>query len=264
VHESVARAVRESLKRHAREPSGKAGLAQAPAVPGVAEPALRYSPPAAAKESWLSGESAFSVRAGEAVPAGFFSSMTVLGQLLGCYIVCASTEGLALIDQHAAHERVAYERLRRQIAADEVLKQNLLIPQDVELSAGEVMLLERELPQLARAGFILEPFGPDAYAITAVPALLPEGDYRPVVRQWIAELADVDRSQSLRHHIDERLATIACHSVIRANRKLAIDEMRALLRDLDQIEFATQCPHGRPVLVEFSRSELEKLFKRVL
>jgi DNA mismatch repair protein MutL len=77
-------------------------------------------------------------------------------------------------------------------------------------------------------------------------------------------LAEVDRSQSFHQHIDERLATIACHSVIRANRKLAMDEMRALLRDLDQIEFATQCPHGRPVLLEFSRTTLEKMFRRVL
>jgi DNA mismatch repair protein MutL len=126
------------------------------------------------------------------------------------------------------------------------------------------MLLERELPQLAHAGFILEPFGPDAYAIMAVPALLPEGDYRPVIQQWIAELAEVDRSQSVRHHLDDRLATMACHSVIRANRKLAMEEMRALLRELDEIEFATQCPHGRPVLVEFSRADLEKVFKRVV
>jgi DNA mismatch repair protein MutL len=171
---------------------------------------------------------------------------------------------LALIDQHAAHERVTYEKLRREMAAGEVMKQSLLIPQTVQLSAGELMLLERELPELAQAGFILEPFGPDAYAITAVPALLPEGDYRPVVRQWIAELAEVDRSQSFRRPLDERLATIACHSVIRANRKLAMEEMRALLRDLDQIEFATQCPHGRPVLIEFSRADLEKMFRRVL
>jgi DNA mismatch repair protein MutL len=127
-----------------------------------------------------------------------------------------------------------------------------------------MMLLEKELPELARSGFILEPFGPDGYAITAVPALLPEGDYRPVVQQMVAELAEIDKARSVRQHLDERLATIACHSVIRANRKLAMDEMRALLRDLDHIDFATQCPHGRPVILEFSRSDLEKLFRRVV
>ena len=264
VHEAVARAVRETLKREAKEPSGSIAATASPIGLAVGEPALGYTTRTMAQESSPLRVEGFSMREAEAVPAGFFSSLTVLGQILGCYLVCASAEGLALIDQHAAHERVVYEKLRREMAVGEVVKQSLLIPQTVQLSAGEMMLLERDLAELAHAGFILEPFGPNAYAITAVPALLPEGDYRPVVRQWIAELAEVDRSQIVRRHLDERLATIACHSVIRANRKLAVDEMRALLRDLDQIEFATQCPHGRPVLLEFRRADLEKMFKRVL
>ena len=127
-----------------------------------------------------------------------------------------------------------------------------------------MMLVEQKLSVLEHFGFTLVPFGPGAYAITAAPALLPEGDYRQVVRQMVAELADVDTSAKLRQHLEERLATMACHSVIRANRKLEVDEMRALLRELDQIEFATQCPHGRPVLIEFSRDELERMFKRVV
>ena len=117
---------------------------------------------------------------------------------------------------------------------------------------------------LERYGFTLEPFGPNSYAVSAVPAILPEGDYRPVVRQMVAELAEVDKSEKLGQHLEERLATIACHSVIRANRQLEIHEMRALLRDLDDTDFATQCPHGRPVLLEFSREELERMFKRVI
>jgi DNA mismatch repair protein MutL len=195
---------------------------------------------------------------------GFFSSLTILGQILGCYLVCASGQGLALIDQHAAHERIAFEKLRRQLDDGKVATQSLLIHQSVELSAGEMMLVEQRLEVLEQFGFTLEPFGPGAYAITSAPALLPEGDYSPLIRQMVAELAEVDTSTRLRQHIEVRLATIACHSVIRANRKLEIDEMRALLRELDQIEFATQCPHGRPVLLEFSRDELERLFKRVL
>jgi DNA mismatch repair protein MutL len=203
-------------------------------------------------------------RDAEAKPTGFFSSLIVLGQILGCYLICASTDGLSLIDQHAAHERVAFEKLRRQLNAGAVVQQNLLIPQSIDLSAGEMLLLERKLPQLERFGFLLEPFGPSCYAITAAPALLPEGDYVHTVRQMIAELAEVDESEKLRQHLEERLATIACHSVIRANRKLAPEEMRALLVELDQTEHATQCPHGRPVLIEFSRDALERLFKRVI
>jgi DNA mismatch repair protein MutL len=201
----------------------------------------------------------------ETVPElGFFSSLTVLGQILGCYLVCASRQGLALIDQHAAHERIAFEKLRRQLDDGKVATQSLLIHQSVELTAGEMMLVEQKLDVLEHFGFSLEPFGPGAYAITAAPALLPEGDYSQLIRQMVAELAEVNTSARLRQHIEERLATIACHSVIRANRKLEIDEMRALLRELDQIEFATQCPHGRPVLLEFSQDELEHLFKRVV
>ncbi len=127
-----------------------------------------------------------------------------------------------------------------------------------------MMLLEQKLDVMERFGFSLEPFGPGSYAITAVPALLPEGDYAQIVRQMIAELADVDTSAKLRQHLEDRLATIACHSVIRANRKLEPHEMRALLEALDQIDFATQCPHGRPVLIEWSQVDLDRLFKRLI
>jgi DNA mismatch repair protein MutL len=190
--------------------------------------------------------------------------MRVLGQILGCYLVCATAEGLALIDQHAAHERVAFEKLRSQLETGKIESQKLLIPQTVELSPGEIMLLEQNLSLMTRFGFALEPFGPGTYAITAVPALLPPGDHSHGVRQMVAELAEVDASTKLRQHLEERLATIACHGVIRANRILELDEVRALLSDLDQVEFATQCPHGRPVLLEFRRADLEKLFRRVV
>jgi DNA mismatch repair protein MutL len=195
---------------------------------------------------------------------GFFSSLQVLGQILGCYLVCASPKGLTLIDQHAAHERVLFEKLQRQLMGGEVQTQSLLIPQAIEMSAGELMLLDRVIPDLERFGFFVEPFGPDSYAITAIPALLPEGDYRPMLRQMVAELAEVENSKKPRQRLEERLATMACHSVIRANRKLEIREMEALLSELDEIEFATQCPHGRPVVIEFSRDELDRLFKRVV
>jgi DNA mismatch repair protein MutL len=132
------------------------------------------------------------------------------------------------------------------------------------LTAGEALLLERQLPVLERFGFIVEPFGPSCFAITAAPALLPEGDYAQAVRRMIAELAEVGESDKLRQHLEERLATIACHSVIRANRKLEPDEMRALLAELDRTDHATQCPHGRPVLIEFSRDDLDRLFKRIV
>jgi DNA mismatch repair protein MutL len=264
IHGAVTQAIRAAMKDHAKEPSARAVPAEHREFYHVFESPLPYARSSAVNFPSLPARELFSVPVQAAArPSGFFSSMTVLGQILGCYLVCVSDNGLSLIDQHAAHERVAFEKLRRQLSAGAVARQSLLIPQTLELSAGELVLLERKLPVLERFGFMLEPFGPNCFAITAVPALLPEGDYVQTVRQMIAELAEVDESEKLRQHLEERLATIACHSVIRANRKLEPDEMRALLIDLDQTDHATQCPHGRPVLIEFSRADLDRLFKRV-
>lgn len=268
MHETVARAIRQALRVEAQQQSGRSFARWPQYSSAVMEAALPYTTSVFGPiETCNSGPSreVFSFPHQANQPrAGFFSSLHVLGQILGCYLVCTSSDGLALIDQHAAHERVAFERLRQQMRANAVERQTLLLHQVIELSAGEMMLLETKLDALERYGFTLEPFGPNSYAVSAVPALLPEGDYRPVVRQMVAELAEIDKSAKLGQHLEERLASIACHSVIRANRQLEMHEMRALLRDLDQTEFATQCPHGRPVLLEFSREELERMFKRVL
>lgn len=265
VHDAVTRAVREALKIEAKAPFAHAASSWSEPFSGIREAPLPYAGFGMVNHGdMLAAREVFTMPARSAAPPGFFSSMRVFGQILGCYLVCASPAGLALIDQHAAHERVAFEKLRRQLDAGTVERQNLLIPQTVELSAGEMMLVEQNLDVMEHFGFSLEPFGPGAYAIRAVPALLPECDYAQIVRQMAAELADVDTSAKLRRHLEDRLATIACHSVIRANRKLEHDEMKALLESLDQIEFATQCPHGRPVLVEWSQAELERIFKRII
>ena len=266
IHEAVSRAVRGALKVEARMPSTRLDMISAGSFTGVHESSLPYLTHgfARAETSPLREEVFVLPTRAEEARQGFYSSLNVLGQILGCYLVCVSSRGLVLLDQHAAHERVAFEKLRHQLDRGKVELQNLLIPQTVELSAGEMMLLEQRLEVLERFGFCLEPFGPGAYAIKAVPALLPEGDYTQLVLEMVAELAEVDTSARLRQHLEDRLATIACHSVIRANRKLELNEIYALLVDLDQIEFATQCPHGRPVLIEFSRDELERMFKRVV
>jgi DNA mismatch repair protein MutL len=265
VHGLIGRAIHGALQERAREPSSRPAAPERRDFPLVMESTLPYARSTGAEFPVIGARDLFSVvPRDEATPGGLFSSMTVLGQILGCYLVCASPQGLSLIDQHAAHERVAFEKLRSQLSAGAVETQSLLLPQALELSAGELLLLERKLPLLERFGFLLEPFGPSCYAITAAPALLPEADYVPTVRQMIAELAEVEESEKLRQHLEERLATIACHSVIRANRKLEPGEIRALLVDLDQTDRATQCPHGRPVLIEFGREQLDRLFKRIV
>ncbi|HXG53394.1 MAG TPA: DNA mismatch repair endonuclease MutL [candidate division Zixibacteria bacterium] len=268
VHEVVAGAVEDGLRREAKKPAAAAGAPQA--FPAVAETALPYvgsrPPHPGARDSRVAETAPREAEQerGGASERGFFGSMTILGQVLGCYVVCASSRGLALIDQHAAHERVVFERLRRQWKEGAVEKQSLLVPQTLELPAGEGTLLERAVPELSRLGFDLEPFGPGGYAIHAVPALLPEGDYREVVRSMVAELAEVEASAAPAGEIEERLASLACHGVIRAHRKLETAEIRALLDALDGIDFATQCPHGRPVVLELGREELDKMFKRRL
>jgi DNA mismatch repair protein MutL len=266
VHDAVADAIRQALRHEAKGPPAPSLAMASPAFVGVREAPLPYTGTTVPQDKPDVKAEMFPMPANyaESMREGFFSSMNVLGQILGCYLVCSSPRGLALLDQHAAHERVVFEKLRQQLNAGIVQKQNLLIPQAIELTAGELMLLEQKLSTLERFGFLLEPFGPGSYAITSVPALLPEGDYRQIVQQMVAELTELENSEKLRQHLEERLATIACHSVIRANRQLEMTEIQALLRDLDQVEFATQCPHGRPVLLEFSRDDLEKMFKRVV
>ncbi len=264
IHDQVSQAIRETLKQRAKDPTAYTAEARSRAWPTVTDSFLPYGSPPHNDHPSPPSKQPFPMPSRMApIPQGCFSSMEVLGQILGCYLVCSSSQGLALIDQHAAHERVVFEKLRRQMSEGKVEKQSLLIPQTVELSAGELLLLENQQATLARSGFDLEPFGPNGYAITAVPALLREGDYRSIVGQMVVELAEVEKSGALQQQLEERLATIACHSVIRANRRLEMNEIRALLKELDEVDFATQCPHGRPVLLEFSRDDLERMFKRV-
>ncbi|HEX9443908.1 MAG TPA: DNA mismatch repair endonuclease MutL [Candidatus Binatia bacterium] len=266
IHEAVAEAVRQGLGKEAKAPTPLFFRRGAEPPMAVREAAAGYSPaPSPDRPPGASALTPAEIGSLESeprlAPEGFFSSLEILGQLAGCYLICASPRGLAVIDQHAAHERVAFERMRHR--PGEMERQNLLIPQVMELPAGEAALLEQRLDILDRVGFGVERFGAGAYVIRTAPALFPAGDYRGALRGMIAEIAEVGESGELREGIEDRLATIACHSVIRANRKLGREEIRALLGDLDRIEFATQCPHGRPVLVELSEEQLEKMFRRV-
>ncbi|MBI2090557.1 MAG: DNA mismatch repair endonuclease MutL [Deltaproteobacteria bacterium] len=262
IHDAVASGVRHALKGEATGERAATARSSPHAGVEVREFSLPYGtgqgkqPVSASAEAHKPG----GVEA-ESV-GGFFSSLEILGQVAGCYLVCAAPGGMALIDQHAAHERVAFEKMRSDLGPGKIQRQNLLMPQVLELSAGEALLLEQHLPLLDALGFCIEPFGVNRFAVQAVPALFPQGDYAGVVRDMIAELAEVGRSSELRRGLEERLMTIACHSVIRANRRLEREEIRALLSELDAVDFATQCPHGRPVIIEITREQLERMFKR--
>ena len=264
IHEAVADAVKEGLRVEAKTPTPLFLHRGADPAPAVRESMESYRAPAFAAGSTLTPREIHEIESAPPLTGGgFFSSLEVLGQLLGCYLVCASPRGLAVIDQHAAHERIAFERMRREVADGAIERQNLLIPQMIELPPGEAALLEQRLDLLDRVGFAVEQFGrAGEYVIRSAPALFPAGDYREAIRRMIAEIADIGASGELQEGLEDRLATIACHSVIRAHRKLERDEIRALLSDLDKIDFATQCPHGRPVLIELSEGQLEAMFRR--
>ena len=280
LYEAVLAAVRGSLKA-AAQGSATSGLAGAPArAPveqwaGVREPSPGYGSPGAhpglplLPRHGLHDPSLTLPPRGNpgaeghaSAGGGMFSALTVVGQVLGCYILCHGEPGMVLIDQHAAHERIAFQRMHKDLERGRIERQELLIPQILELPVTEAMVLEEQLGALERAGFTLESFGRNTFSLRAVPALLAEGDYRDAVRAMLSELAETGRSQELHRGFQERLMTIACHSVIRASRALKKEEMEALLRELDDTEFATQCPHGRPVMVQFSRSQLERMFRR--
>ncbi len=264
VHDLVVEAVRAGLKQQAKTPLADHNET------GGAWPGLTVQEAPQTYSAFFQGEQLgfqvalpdpSAVAQGE-MQSGFFSTLEILGQLLGCYLVCASSNGMVLIDQHAAHERVAFEKMRNRREKDGVETQSLLLPQILELPFSEAVRVEAMLEVLDQLGFLLEPFGSNSFALKAIPALLPPGDYREALRRMAAEAAEVGKAVELHRDVEERLMTIACHSVIRANRKLDRQEIGALLSALDQVDFATQCPHGRPVIVEFSRAQLERLFKR--
>ncbi|QEM67121.1 DNA mismatch repair endonuclease MutL [Geobacter sp. FeAm09] len=194
--------------------------------------------------------------------AGYFSSLAIIGQFHGEYILCQSGAELVVIDQHAASERVAYQRLRQQFRAGGVESQRLLFSETLELSFGEAAVVGRFRDDLARIGFDLEPFGGATVVVAALPRLATGRDGMQLVRDILAELAVLGTSAAFDGAIDDLLARIACHSVVRGFHPLENRQITELLRAMDETDFAASCPHGRPVSHTITLGELEKIFKR--
>ncbi len=193
---------------------------------------------------------------------GFFSSLTVLGRVGGTYIVCSSGNNLCLIDQHAAHERIAFERLKIGYENSTPASQTLLIPETVELNPAETGLLKEYTGVLSKAGIELEHFGGNTFAIKAVPAALSRKNIRGLIIDVVDELAHMERSRSLSEIMDKLLSRMACHSAVEGGDYMDPKEISALLKDLDSIDFSSNCPHGRPVFVMLTQPEIEKMFYR--
>jgi DNA mismatch repair protein MutL len=193
---------------------------------------------------------------------GFYSSLSPMGQIGGTYIVCQGPKGLVLIDQHAAHERVLFEKLRHQLGNAAVVRQVLLFPHMVELSHAEGHILGVYKDELERLGMEIEPFGGNTCAVKSVPQVLGGEDVGSLVEDIMGELASEGRASQEETRTERILTIMACHGAIRANRVLKDEEMRGLLHDLEEIEFASTCPHGRPIFSEIDYPQLDKMFKR--
>ncbi|WP_370301211.1 DNA mismatch repair endonuclease MutL [Pseudooceanicola sp.] len=184
------------------------------------------------------------------------------GQLHENYIIAQTESGMVIVDQHAAHERLVYEKLKRQMAENGVTAQALLIPEIVELSESECTRLMEVANDLSRLGLTVEPFGGGAVAVRETPAILGEVNAAAMIRDILDELDDMGSSQMVQARIEAILSRVACHGSVRSGRRMRAEEMNALLREMEATPHSGQCNHGRPTYVELKLSDIERLFGR--
>lgn len=183
-------------------------------------------------------------------------------QLHETYIVAQTANGIVIVDQHAAHERLVYERMKKALGNGGVKRQPLLIPEVVDLDPAEVTRVIDRSHELAELGLVIEEFGPDAVVVREVPAMLGKLDVKGLVRDLADEIAETGNALSLKERLEEVSGTLACHMSVRAGRRLSSEEMNALLREMEATPHSGQCNHGRPTYVELKLADIEKLFGR--
>ncbi len=225
------------------------GFAEAP-VSGHVEPSARVEPVTAPRDD------------PEAEEAQSFPLGAARAQLHENYIVAQTADGMVIVDQHAAHERLVYEKLKAQMAENGVAAQALLIPEIVEMSADDAARLLGFADELSRLGLRIEPFGGGAIAVRETPAILGAVDARALLLDVLDELAEADDSRSLRARVEAVLSRVACHGSVRSGRRMRPEEMNALLREMEATPHSGQCNHGRPTYVELKLADIEKLFGR--
>ena len=194
---------------------------------------------------------------GEVPPLGF-----AIAQLAGVYILAENSGGLIVVDMHAAHERITYEKLKRNFDDRAIVRQPLLVPVTIAVAENEADLVEQASQDIEAFGLSVDRAGPTMLVVRDVPALLKDSDVESLLRDLLSDIVEAGSSSRLEDASDEFLATMACHHSVRANRRLSLDEMNALLREMETTERADQCNHGRPTWAAISMAELDRLFLR--
>jgi DNA mismatch repair protein MutL len=193
----------------------------------------------------------------DAPPLGY-----AIAQLGGIYILAENADGLIVVDMHAAHERIVYEKLKAAFEADGIVRQPLLVPVVVVVSKREADLAEGAAELFSRVGLAVDRTGPTGLAIREFPALLQHADAEEMLRDVLADIQEAGSSNRIEDRSNECLATMACHTSVRANRELSVPEMNALLREMETTDRADQCNHGRPTWAVISIADLDRLFLR--
>ena len=195
-------------------------------------------------------------------PGGMPPLGYAVAQLHGIYILAENADGLVVVDMHAAHERIGYEKLKAAHDGAGLRTQPLLVPASLAVSEREADVAEREAGTLARLGFEVQRSGPQSLLLRSVPALLAHGDVEALLRDVLADLREHGSTRRVDDTRDALLATMACHGAVRANRRLTLPEMNALLREMEATERSGQCNHGRPTWTRFSLAEMDRWFLR--
>ncbi|MDP2214134.1 DNA mismatch repair endonuclease MutL [Phenylobacterium sp.] len=237
------------------------GPALAQAIPGLSETSARHEP---VHEPSPQG---FGVAEGDAAPALApdlvdYPLGAARAQVHETYIVAQTRDGVVIVDQHAAHERLVYEKMKAEMAVGAVARQALLIPEVVELDPAEAERVVARADELAALGLVIEPFGAGAVLVRETPALLGTTDAAGLVRDIADDLAETDQALALKERLAEVCSTMACHGSVRAGRRLTAQEMNALLRQMEATPHSGQCNHGRPTYVELKLADIERLFGR--